>query len=1403
MKNIVTSIKLIIIGFLFCYAPNILATHVAGGTMTYRCLGQNRYEISMEFRRDCINGAESAPFDSLASFGVYDERFNLVTFPVEDSGIPGVSFAGRFQIPLTTNDTLFETLTTECNVISGDVCVQRTVYRDTIILPMGNGGYNIVYQRCCRNLSLSNIMDPLDTGATYWVNISERALEVCNSSPTWIDWPDIFICSADTLRYSHSAIDPDGDSLVYTLCTPSAGLDRDNNIWMNPPSSLQIPEVVWGEDFNVNNMFGGGEPLVVNPQTGDLFAVPPPIESQFLIGVCVEEYRNGELLSMVRRDFEYNIRTCGRAPVAIANPDAFMKCNSLDIEFANGSTSNFIDSEDLDYTWIFDYPNGTLTSDEIEPSVTYPRSGIYTVALGVSDGMCTDTAFLEVAVATEDDPALDFSLSAVNCNPSTIISLNAISSISNQLMDDDYIWTITANGIDSMLTGPQPEFNIGPDQEVTIALEINGPTGCISVNEKTIDVTTMQVPIVDFNLESFNCNSTTGINLQSIIQSPTAIDDEDILWTITTANNTTTTATGSAPTVDITNDQTITVTLQVTTPDGCVDTMTQEFEISTEPDPMISFDNNATNCNSSTVLTLQGFATSTTQNIDPSSFKWLVTTTDGRELPANGSVVNVDIGTDQIVTIQLQVTSIEGCTTTITESIQVTTSPFNPIFTSSVVCPGESAVIFTNTDLTQTVDISPLPTDLDVDSNGNFIVNNNTRSQTYNVTVSTADCQRTGSVTITVDSNPSFPPIQDIVQCGNETVGLNPNGPVNFVYDWSGPSGVTFDNTATNPLVSLESSGSFEVAIRTSAMSNCIGFDTVMVNRVELPTIDILPAASLIYCENDTITVSANSVGQLIWTDDNGNVISTDTEITLSGLQESELITIESITPEGCRSSAELEIQFIPAPIFQFDPNAERSTCFNEPISVSIDSNEDIVWTTEAGDIIFEGNTLEIANLDQDTTLIVTATNDLGCTYTDVITLTTFDLPTIAPPGSQDMSICIDTELTVSYDSEDMVQILDKDGNILSDSGSLDLDGLSETTLYSIILTTENGCTLTDSLTITVFEELGFSINNDDTNVIYCQGFNPVLNSSSNVDAEVQWFVGGELVDTGSSLTDFFPTGDFDIIAVAMDQFGCTDSDTISVIESIAEGAISGPSQLCLGEAVTLTYTPNIATDFNIIWTPDVGQTTGTSITVSPDVTTEYQVQYTNNNGCIDETSYTVLVGGFPDDIFISAEPQEVCLSLTTELSVTTRPNDEVLWSPADILDDPTSDTPVATPLDNTTFIVTITDELGCTEERSIDITVVQPTCDERDVFIPNTFTPNGDNLNDIFRAESVFLQSMELVIYNRWGQEVFATTNLNDGWDGTFEGSSLEPDVYGYYFNGVCVNGFSVQMQGNVTLVK
>jgi len=171
---------------------------------------------------------------------------------------------------------------------------------------------------------------------------------------------------------------------------------------------ISIQDVVWAPGFNLSDLFGGGDPLTIDPNTGQMYAVPLPLVSQFLVGVCVKEYRDGELLSEVRRDFEFNVRICGRAPIAEAAPDAFLNCNSLDVQFSNNSISNFLPFDSLEFTWLFDYPDTTLISNDVNPIFTYPQSGQYDVALAVTDGTCVDTTFFTIGVATEDDPSLGF-----------------------------------------------------------------------------------------------------------------------------------------------------------------------------------------------------------------------------------------------------------------------------------------------------------------------------------------------------------------------------------------------------------------------------------------------------------------------------------------------------------------------------------------------------------------------------------------------------------------------------------------------------------------------------------------------------------------------------------------------------------------------------------------------------------------------------------------------------------------------------------------------------------------------------------------------------------------------------------------------------------------------------------
>ncbi|MFZ9575637.1 MAG: gliding motility-associated C-terminal domain-containing protein, partial [Bacteroidia bacterium] len=88
-------------------------------------------------------------------------------------------------------------------------------------------------------------------------------------------------------------------------------------------------------------------------------------------------------------------------------------------------------------------------------------------------------------------------------------------------------------------------------------------------------------------------------------------------------------------------------------------------------------------------------------------------------------------------------------------------------------------------------------------------------------------------------------------------------------------------------------------------------------------------------------------------------------------------------------------------------------------------------------------------------------------------------------------------------------------------------------------------------------------------------------------------------------------------------------------------------------------------------------------------------------------------------------------------------------------------------------------------------------------IFIPNTFTPNRDGINDVLLVRSNALQSIYFAVYNRWGERVFETRNLNSGWDGTINTSNAEQGVYGWYIEAECFNGRKTFKKGNVTLLR
>jgi gliding motility-associated-like protein len=103
----------------------------------------------------------------------------------------------------------------------------------------------------------------------------------------------------------------------------------------------------------------------------------------------------------------------------------------------------------------------------------------------------------------------------------------------------------------------------------------------------------------------------------------------------------------------------------------------------------------------------------------------------------------------------------------------------------------------------------------------------------------------------------------------------------------------------------------------------------------------------------------------------------------------------------------------------------------------------------------------------------------------------------------------------------------------------------------------------------------------------------------------------------------------------------------------------------------------------------------------------------------------------------------------------------------------------------------------------------VHVTCDQSQVFVPNTFTPNNDGVNDYFYPQGKGLSEVRsFKVYNRWGELIFERQNmpLNEptaGWDGMHKGSPLKPDVFVYIIRAFCESGEPIELKGDISLVR
>ncbi len=138
-------------------------------------------------------------------------------------------------------------------------------------------------------------------------------------------------------------------------------------------------------------------------------------------------------------------------------------------------------------------------------------------------------------------------------------------------------------------------------------------------------------------------------------------------------------------------------------------------------------------------------------------------------------------------------------------------------------------------------------------------------------------------------------------------------------------------------------------------------------------------------------------------------------------------------------------------------------------------------------------------------------------------------------------------------------------------------------------------------------------------------------------------------------------------------------------------------------------------------------------------------------------------------------------------------------WSPSTDLSCANCSNPVAKPLNTTVYCVTA-DSGSCQNRECVTITTEQP-CGS--IFVPNAFSPNGDNVDDIEYVYGGCIQALEFKIYDRWGNMVFETTDPSKGWDGTYNGKPVSSGAYDYSLVALQLNGKATDQKGSITLIR
>jgi gliding motility-associated-like protein len=350
------------------------------------------------------------------------------------------------------------------------------------------------------------------------------------------------------------------------------------------------------------------------------------------------------------------------------------------------------------------------------------------------------------------------------------------------------------------------------------------------------------------------------------------------------------------------------------------------------------------------------------------------------------------------------------------------------------------------------------------------------------------------------------------------------------------------------------------------------------------------------------------------------------------------------------------------------------------------------------------------------------------------------------------------------------------------------------------LIVNNNGCADTISKTLGVNPKPVNILSVHDA--IVCEGSSLALTASGG--ATYQWSPAIGLNTATSASVLASPINDISYKVVATTTKACSNSDSIH-LKVIHPFTLSLPTQVSVCEGSSIELKAAGANSYQ--WIGNMASLSNTTIanpTARPVATTTYTVVGKDAQGCFQDTAtISVVVNPLPS---VDAGPDLDLLAGTLGQLKATASNDVISWNwtPADYLSCTNCPSPETKPLRSLTYSLTVQNAAGCV---AIDTVSIHLLCSGSRIFIPNTFTPNGDGRNDRFRIKAEGIKQVKsLRIYNRWGEVVFERTNFslddnNAAWNGKYNGQYVPAGTYVYFAELTC-NEILFQQKGTITVV-